>query len=61
MPTDAELEQLLSREASAFQREMEVERILKALKLKYAPMSCFIQLADNVPCIAVHTISSISM
>ncbi|KAK0469711.1 chaperone regulator [Desarmillaria tabescens] len=30
---DAELEKLLSREASAFQREVEVERILKALKL----------------------------
>ncbi|KAH7884452.1 DnaJ domain-containing protein [Phlebopus sp. FC_14] len=30
---DAELEQLLSREASAFQRELEVERILKAFKL----------------------------
>lgn len=32
--SDAELEKLLSREASAFQRELEVERILKALKLK---------------------------
>ncbi|KAF9073133.1 DnaJ-domain-containing protein [Rhodocollybia butyracea] len=31
--TDAELEKLLSREASAFQREVEVERILKAFKL----------------------------
>lgn len=31
---DAELEKLLSREASAFQREVEVERILKAFKLK---------------------------
>ncbi|KAJ3814111.1 DnaJ-domain-containing protein [Lentinula lateritia] len=30
---DAELEKLLSREASAFQREVEVERILKAFKL----------------------------
>ncbi|KAH7930215.1 DnaJ-domain-containing protein [Leucogyrophana mollusca] len=30
---DSELEQLLSREASAFQRELEVERILKAFKL----------------------------
>ncbi|KAL4064414.1 DnaJ-domain-containing protein [Scleroderma citrinum] len=30
---DADLEQLLSREASAFQRELEVERILKAFKL----------------------------
>jgi DnaJ homolog subfamily C member 8 len=34
--SDAELEKLLSREASAFQRELEVERILKAFKLKYA-------------------------
>ena len=31
---DSELEQLLSKEASAFQREVEVERILKAFKLK---------------------------
>ncbi|EGN98890.1 hypothetical protein SERLA73DRAFT_181598 [Serpula lacrymans var. lacrymans S7.3] len=31
--TDADLEKLLSREASAFQRELEVERILKAFKL----------------------------
>ncbi|KAJ4494793.1 hypothetical protein C8J55DRAFT_497671 [Lentinula edodes] len=30
---DTELEKLLSREASAFQREVEVERILKAFKL----------------------------
>jgi DnaJ family protein C protein 8 len=34
--SDAELEKLLSREASAFQRELEVERILKAFKLKCA-------------------------
>ena len=33
-PADDELEKLLSREASAFQREVEVERILKAFKLK---------------------------
>ncbi|KAH0833036.1 DnaJ-domain-containing protein [Lanmaoa asiatica] len=32
-PAELELEQLLSREASAFQREVEVERILKAFKL----------------------------
>jgi DnaJ family protein C protein 8 len=31
--SDAELEKLLSREASAFQRELEVERIMKAFKL----------------------------
>lgn len=30
----ADIEKLLSREATAFQREMEVERILKAFKLK---------------------------
>lgn len=30
---DSDVEQLLSREASAFQREMEVERILKAFRL----------------------------
>jgi hypothetical protein len=35
--SDLELEKLLSREASAFQRELEVERILKAFKLKYLP------------------------
>lgn len=32
--SDSDLEKLLSREASAFQRELEVERILKAFKLK---------------------------
>jgi len=31
--TDTDLEKLLSREASAFQRELEVERILKSFKL----------------------------
>lgn len=30
-----DIERLLSREATAFQREVEVERILKAFKLKY--------------------------
>lgn len=35
--TDAELEKLLSREASALTRELEVERILKAFKLKCVP------------------------
>lgn len=30
-----DIEKLLSREATAFQREVEVERILKAFKLKY--------------------------
>jgi len=33
LSTDAELEKLLSREASALQRELEVDRILKAFKL----------------------------
>ena len=37
---DAELEKLLNREASAFQRELEVERILKAFKLKYVSLYC---------------------
>ena len=32
--SDSELEKLLNREASAFQRELEVNRILKAFKLK---------------------------
>lgn len=32
--TDLDLDKLLSREASAFQRDVEVERILKAFKLK---------------------------
>lgn len=34
-PTVDEIEKLLNREASAFQREVEVERILKSFKLKY--------------------------
>lgn len=33
---DFDVEKILNREASAFQREVEVERILKAFKLKYA-------------------------
>ncbi len=32
-----EIDKLLSREANAFQRELEVERILVAFKLKYVP------------------------
>lgn len=32
---DDDLEKLLSREANALQREIEVERILKAFKLKF--------------------------
>lgn len=31
---DLDIEKILNREASAFQREVEVERILKAFKLK---------------------------
>ena len=33
-PSDADLERLLNREASAIQRELEVDRILNAFKLK---------------------------
>ena len=33
--SDGDLERLLNREASAIQRELEVERILNAFKLKY--------------------------
>jgi DnaJ family protein C protein 8 len=33
---ELDIEKILVREASAFQREVEVERILKAFKLKYA-------------------------
>lgn len=33
-PAADDVEKLLSREATAFQREVEVERILKAFKLK---------------------------
>ena len=33
--SDANLERLLNREASAIQRELEVERILTAFKLKF--------------------------
>ena len=32
--TDVDLDKVLSREANAFQRDVEVERILKAFKLK---------------------------
>ena len=37
---DADIEKLLNREASAFQREVEVERILTAFKLKCVPLRC---------------------
>jgi DnaJ family protein C protein 8 len=35
---DADIDKLLNREASAFQREIEVERILKAFKLKFVAL-----------------------
>lgn len=35
--SDAEIDKLLSREATAFQRELEVERIFAAFKLKCVP------------------------
>lgn len=34
VPDDLDIEKILNREASAFQREVEVERILKSFKLK---------------------------
>jgi hypothetical protein len=56
--SDAELEKLLSREASAFQRELEVERIMKAFKLKcasYTPYSIGLEKLITVhPFCAVH-------
>jgi hypothetical protein len=58
LSTDAELDKLLSREASAFQRELEVDRILKAFKLKFvvwSPYLSMILLSEYV--LAVHTIS----
>jgi DnaJ homolog subfamily C member 8 len=39
--SDAELDRLLNREASAIQRELEVDRILTAFKLKYVFASPF--------------------
>jgi DnaJ family protein C protein 8 len=41
--SNTDLERLLNREASAIQRELEVERILNAFKLKYVftPHSCY--------------------
>ena len=35
-----DIEKLLNREANAFQRELEVERILKAFKFKYVSQHC---------------------
>ncbi len=37
-PKSDDIERLLNREATAFQREIEVERILKAFKLKCASL-----------------------
>lgn len=42
---DLELERLLNREASAFQRQVEVDRILKAFKFKY--VSIVTVVSDN--------------
>ena len=42
-----DIEKLLSREATAFQREMEVERILKAFKLKCAFPATFPSTSAN--------------
>ena len=39
---DVDIDKLLNREATAFQREMEVERILKAFKLKCVSPCCII-------------------
>ena len=41
VPSADDIERLLNREATAFQREMEVERILKAFKLKYVVVASF--------------------
>lgn len=54
---DAELEKLLSREASAFQREVEVERILKAFKLKWAIYVHLTLYGYFIELYSVHTIS----
>ena len=46
---DGEIEKLLNREATAFQREIEVERILKAFKLKCVlSFSYFLSRALNI-------------
>ena len=45
-PSPDDIEKLLSREATAFQREMEVERILKAFKLKYVYFPSFLYATD---------------
>jgi hypothetical protein len=46
---DEDIEKLLNREASAFQREVEVERILKAFKLKYVVKFSFKTYHTNRP------------
>jgi DnaJ family protein C protein 8 len=43
-----DIEKLLSREASAFQRELEVERILKAFKFKSVPFLPYLQTSFDV-------------
>ncbi len=50
---DIELERLLNREATAFNRELEVDRILKSFKLKYV-YTYLIQINDCTKCL-VHT------
>jgi hypothetical protein len=55
--TDAELEKLLSREASAFQRELEVDRILKAFKLKSVSSLIFYELYSLNMYASAHMIS----
>jgi len=41
VPDELDIEKILNREASAFQREVEVERILKAFKLKWVILVLF--------------------
>jgi DnaJ family protein C protein 8 len=48
---DLDVEKILNREASAFQREVEVERILKAFKLKYAFRIYYLQTLSTEFCI----------
>lgn len=56
-PSIDDVEKLLSREASAFQREVEVERILKAFKLKSVNLvTCMLVSADGPPFCAVTSI-----
>ena len=47
-PADIDIEKLLNREANAFQRELEVERILKAFKLKYVRRRDTTKITPNI-------------